>query len=292
MSSESNDSCRRIEPLTGPFSDGALDPTETVQVEEHIASCSGCRERVMFTHALRRSVKRSASDALPADIRARLVERVRAEEKQATVTALASAPARAEPIERMPSLASRALVPVAAAAALALVWGSLARRPAAGSDGELVRTAGFADDVVHDLVAEHSRPLPPERTDPREVRQLERYVGVPVRVPRFRARKDMRFVGGRVLAVNHERTAMLQYEVGEGAAAQRVSVFVYDPRRITMVNPALAPRAVGSAQVRVGSADGYSVAVVQHDGVGYALASDLDPDSSAELAALADYVDP
>lgn len=292
MSTEPSDSCRRVEPLTGPFSDGALDPTETVLVEEHIASCGACRERVMFAHALRRSVQRAASDALPSDVRARLLERVRAEAKPAPVAVAESvvAPSVTARRERVPSIASRALVPVAAAAALALVWGSLARRPAAGSDGEIVRSAGL--DVVHDLVAEHSRPLPPERTDPREVRQLERYVGVPVRVPRFRARKDMRFVGGRVLAVHHERTAMLQYEVGEGATAQRVSVFVYDPRRFPMANPALAPRAVGSAEVRVGSADGYSVAVVQRDGVGYALASDLDPESSAELAALADYVDP
>ena len=40
---------------------------------------------------------------------------------------------------------------------------------------------------------------------------------------------------------------------------------------------------VGTAEVRVGQADGHSVAVTQRDGVGYAFATDLDPMESAEL---------
>ena len=39
---------------------------------------------------------------------------------------------------------------------------------------------------------------------------------------------------------------------------------------------------------RVGRANGYSVAVTQRAGVGYALASDMDTEKSAQLAALTD----
>jgi hypothetical protein len=47
----------------------------------------------------------------------------------------------------------------------------------------------------------------------------------------------------------------------------------------------LAPRAIGTAEVRVGREKGYSVAATQRAGVGYLIASDLDPDQSAQFAA-------
>ena len=48
-----------------------------------------------------------------------------------------------------------------------------------------------------------------------------------------------------------------------------------------------APSGNGTAEVRVGREKGYSVAATQRAGVGYLLASDLDPDESAQIAALA-----
>jgi anti-sigma factor RsiW len=137
-------------------------------------------------------------------------------------------------------------------------------------------------------VAEHSHPLPPERTDPKDVRAFEQYVGVPVHPANFERRAGARLVGGRMIPVNRERAAMLQYEIGQGQEIRRVSVLVYDPRRIQVHGGELAPRAVGTAEVRVGRSNGYSVAVTQRAGVGYAVASDLDTDKSAQLAALAE----
>jgi hypothetical protein len=46
------------------------------------------------------------------------------------------------------------------------------------------------------------------------------------------------------------------------------------------------PRPVGTAEVRVGREKGYSVAAAQRAGVGYIVAGDLDPDRSAQLAAM------
>ena len=79
---------------------------------------------------------------------------------------------------------------------------------------------------------------------------------------------------------------MLQYEVPQqNGEVRRVSIFVFDPRRIQVNDSDLSARPVGTAQVRVGHQNGYSVAVMQsNDGVGYALASDMDEDETAELA--------
>ena len=62
---------------------------------------------------------------------------------------------------------------------------------------------------------------------------------------------------------------------------------MYDPRKIQIAGSGFSPRAVGTSQVQVGQENGYSVAVTQNGGVGYAVASDLGTDQSAELAALA-----
>jgi hypothetical protein len=179
------------------------------------------------------------------------------------------------PFGRARNLAQRAAFPLSAAAALAMVYHAQIRK-----QQQVNATSG---ESLGDIIAEHSRPLPPESSDPKQVRQFERYVGVPVRPPVFA--QNARLVGGRVLPVQRERAAMLQYEVERNGQPQRVSVFIYDPKKIHVDGPDLAPRAVGSSEFRVGRSNGYSVAVTQREGVGYVVASDLDPDLSADLIA-------
>lgn len=307
--------CRGVEALLEAHADGQLDAARTLELEAHLEGCEGCRERVAFELALKGSLKRAARSPAPGDARARILARVAEARAEALLDdandsrALAPFAAAAAPLAAatddvaLPSLEDaapeppsaprrwtrqvRTAVPFAAAAGVFALW-SMASHDAARGVTTTTRSAdmalaGFGDEIMRDLVAEHSHPLPPERTDPREVRALERYVGVPVRVVRL-PKANARFVGGRVLAVHRERAAMLQYELGDGERAQRVSVFVYDPRRVQVHSAALTPRAVGSSEVAVGQADGYSVAVTQRRGVGYAVATDLDVDTSAQLA--------
>jgi anti-sigma factor RsiW len=132
--------------------------------------------------------------------------------------------------------------------------------------------AGFGDELLEELVAEHPRPLPPERTDPVGVRGFEKYVGVPVRPGGF-GRAGARLVGGRLLPVHQERAAMPQYEIGNGAEVRRVSVLIYDPRRIQVNDD--NPRERG----------GLNVAVTQRAGVGYACASAGNDDCDQFVAA-------
>src|SRR5262249_42108532 len=140
-----------------------------------------------------------------------------------------------------------------------------------------------------DLVAEHARPLPSEYRNEKDVQACEQYVGVPVHAGRLQ-RAGARLVGARMLPVHQERAAVLHYEIAQGGEMRRVSLFVYDPRRIQVGSniPELSRREVGAAEMLVGRTGGYSVAVTQRAGVGYALATDLDPEGSAQLAALVD----
>ncbi len=67
-----------------------------------------------------------------------------------------------------------------------------------------------------------------------------------------------------------------------------MTIFVYDPRNVQISHVGLAPRAVGTAEAKVGREQGYSVAVTQHRGVGYTIASDLDSEANADLVATVD----
>ncbi len=301
--------CKKFTHLLGAYADGQLDATTLLDVDEHVTYCETCRERIELDRAIRGSLKKvvreagkiegSGADGMRARLAAAmLAESARAEARLEDGGGLgldtfrsprnATESMRARAARNKASASWRTIVPLASAAALAMVWGAATRGPLARStDGETVRS-GMDDALLEEFVAEHSHPLPPERTDPKDVRAFEQYVGVPVHPAIFERRAGARLVGGRMIPVNRERAAMLQYEIGQGQEIRRVSVLVYDPRRIQVHGGELAPRAVGTAEVRVGRSNGYSVAVTQRAGVGYAVASDLDTDKSAQLAALAE----
>jgi anti-sigma factor RsiW len=274
--------CRdRIRTL-GPYLDGECDPAQMIEIDDHVAGCETCREEVQLLRAMRASMRRVVRTPASAGLRDRIgnamtAELVRDERADRDVDDDFG------PSPLMVRLASgRRMAPIAAAAALALLWGVAARGTATATKEE---HAGFGDELLKELVAEHSQPLPPEAITPQAVRGLERYVGVPIRPPSFGG-DGARLVGGRIVPLRQQRAAMLQYVVGSGDDARRVSVFVYDAQKIEVGTDNFAPRAVGTAEVRVGRERGYSVAATQRGGVGYLVTSDLDQDKDARLAAM------
>lgn len=299
----SSEGCKATARLLGAHLDGQLDAVKTLEVEDHLSTCEVCRERLALDRALRGSLKKAVKSTAPDDVRSRMLTAMMAETaREAGRLTEEDDVASRSPIalERPRNDAKpgrgmlrhwRTMLPLASAAALALAWGSAAKQPVAqGSAG--LTSAGFGnDELLREFVAQHSRPLPPEQTDPKQVRQLERYVGVPVHVQQFAPfsqNQNARFVGGRVVPVHgSERAAMLQYELSQGTNVQRVTVFVYNPRNVQVGGAHLAPRAIGTAEVRVGQTDGYSVVVREQGGVGYTYASDLDPETSAKMVAAA-----
>ena len=277
-------SCRDHARLLGAYLDGELEAAQLLDIEGHVSACEQCRERVALDRATRVSLKRQMKLAAPP---LEQMEGLRARALMAMTAERARGDAREERTVAAAGFGWRSMVPLASAAAIALAFGSMGKEVVTpGGNSDTVH-AGFGDDLLAELIAEHSRPLPPERTDPKEVRALEQYVGVPVHPASFE-KTGARLVGGRILPMNHQqRAAMLQYVIGTGAGQQRVSVFIYDPSKVEVHGAQLAPRAVGTSEVRVGKANGYSVAITQRDGVGYAVASELDTDQSAQLAVMA-----
>jgi anti-sigma factor RsiW len=270
------DACKTIGLFVGAQLDGQLDPVKTLEVEEHLAACETCAERLTLQRAIRGSLKKTVKTTAPDDVKARML------------AAMAGETARVEqrdepaPSKKPPTMLRhwRTMLPLASAAALALAWGAASNQPIPNVTSDVMR-AGFGnDDLLKDFVNAHSKAYPPESTD---TRQLSRYVGVPVRAPHI---ENAKFVGSRLYTVHGgEAAAMLQYELRDG---QRMTLFVYNPQSVRIAPSNLAPRTVGTAQLPAGRMNGYSVVVTQHDGVGYAAASDLDPDQSAKLVSVVD----
>jgi anti-sigma factor RsiW len=274
--------CRDRARMLGSYLDGELEAAKLLDIDEHVGGCETCREEVQLLRATRGSLRRVVRTSAPSGLRDRVGSAMAAERAREDLRADGHGVALASKLFGAGPGSWRTVVPVATAAAIALIWGAAARGGTPAVMNESL--AGFGDDLLAELVAEHSQPLPPEATNAQAVRGLERYVGFPVQPGSFE-RSGAHLVGGRVVPLRSQRSLMLQYVVGTGDEARRFSVLVYDAQKI-QVTANLAPRAVGTAEVRVGREKGYSVAAAQRAGVGYLLASDLDPDKNAQLAAM------
>jgi len=276
--------CRDRARLLGSYLDGELEAAKLIEIDEHVAGCETCREEAQLLRAMRGSLKRVVRTSAPAGLRDRIDVAMIAERTREDVRAESEAEALGAKAALVSLSSWRTMVPLATAAALALVWGA-ATRSTQGTSTEA--RAGFGDDLLAELVMDHQQQLPLDAKDADGVRGLERYVGVPVHPGSFeRGSINARLVGARVVPLHAQRAAMLQYVVGTGDDARRVSVIVYDAQKIEIGTANLAPRAVGGAEVRVGREKGYSVAATQRAGVGYLVTGDLDPDRSAQLAAM------
>ncbi len=275
--------CRDGARMLGSYLDGELAAARLIEIDEHVGACETCREEVQLLRAMRGSLKRVVRSGAPSALRDRIGNAMTAERARGEAMGAGNAAAFVGSASVLAMASWRTMVPLATAAAIALMWGASTRGPQSAT-----RQAGIplpGDDLLAELVAEHSQPLPPEVSNSQGVRGLERWVGVPVSPASFE-RGGARLVGGRVVPLRSQRAAMLQYVVGSGDDARRLSVLVYDAQKIEGGIANLAPRAIGTAEVRVGREKGYSVAATQRAGVGYLLASDLDPEKSAQLAAM------
>jgi anti-sigma factor RsiW len=271
--------CRHFAPLLEPFRDGELSPAEVVDVEAHLDECERCAERVRLGEALRASLKqfvRSEAQVTEA-FQLRIAQALAAErEREERLDSPGEVHGR--------MLSWRGIVPIAAAAAVVMVWAASANNRAI--DGGHVAKADVAaapasvEKLLEELVANHQRSAGPQFTEQTLLPQLEPEVGVPVRAPNFK-QYGARWEGVSVVPVSNQRAASLRYRI----AGHRLTVYIYDASRVP-VRSTLQQRVVRDEPVYVGSRHGVSIAATERsNGVGYAIATDLNKDESAELVA-------
>jgi anti-sigma factor RsiW len=271
--------CRHFVPLLEPFRDGELTPAQVVDVEAHLVECERCAERVRLGEAMRASLKEMVRADAP--VGAAFEERIR--------LALAAEREREERMDpandsHVRMLSWRSIMPIAAAAAVVMVWAASADNRTTDIATTPSRAANMSspasvEKLLEDLVANHERSSP-QFTEPTLLPQLEPEVGVPVKMPNFKP-FGAHWEGVSVVPVSNQRAASLRYRL----AGHKLTVYIYDASRVP-VRTTLQQRLVRDEPVYVGSRHGVSIAATERsNGVGYAVATDLNKDESAELVA-------
>ena len=271
--------CRHFVPLLEPFRDGELSPADVVDVEAHLVECERCAERLRLGQAMRGSLKEAVRATAPVtesfEARIRLAlaaegereERINAHETQGRM------------------LSWRSIMPIAAAAAAVMVWAASAnnRTTDGGSHQagmDTLASPASVEKLLEDLVSNHQHSAGPQFTEQGLLPQLESEVGVPVKAPNFK-QYGAAWEGVSIVPVSNQRAASLRYRI----AGHRLTVYVYDASRMP-VRTTLKERLVRDEPVYVGSRHGVSIAATErNNGVGYAIATDLNNDESAELVA-------
>jgi anti-sigma factor RsiW len=272
--------CHQFMPLLEPLQDGELTTAQVAEVEQHLDECGLCAERVRLAEAMRASLKQVVRADAP--VSAAFEERIR--------MALAAEGEREERLDpehdahgRM--LSWRSIGPIAAAAAVVMVWAASANNR---TNDVTTQRAGIyqsaspasVEKLLEALVKNHEESTEQQFTEPELLPQLEPEVGVPVRLPNFK-QYGARLESLGVVPVSNQRAASIRYRI----AGHKLTVYVYDASRMP-VRTTLQQRVVRNEPVYVGSRYGVSIAARERrDGIGYAVATDLNNDESAELVA-------
>lgn len=252
--------CATIERYVDAFVDGEVDASARIEVEKHLSSCAGCRDRLEFTGWLKKSLQREARTRAPDALRARVQEALREERESG-------------PFGRIDT-SWRATAAVAAVALLIFGVGRSLQSP-----GDVFQ-AGVAP-LLEDVVRSHARPYPTEVDRGDQVpKYFEQRVGFNVRQVEF-GDPSVHFLGARSVQVGGRHAVSLQYEV----RGRRVSVVAFrPPARAGQIGERVES---GGRSVRYVRVQDHVVPLVEHGGVLYAVVGDLEPEDGLRLAARA-----
>lgn len=285
--------CEVFRRHVGAVADGEVDPDTQIEFEQHLATCGPCRVHLSFARGFKQRVREAAEQwpGAPADLTDRIRKALDAEDAR-RIAALPGVPVGASQTDRPPlgmagvrllPLKAKVAVPAAAAAvALAVLAAREGGNPLGLEESLTVdASAAGAPSIFEDVVRRHSSEHPAEVSGPPTTvaSWFRGKLRFPVRPIEFTTARDVRLVGARISNVRDREAAAFFYVVG----GHRVTVMVFEP-------PVPVDRLARRANIRgrgvyYGLAHGYTVPVVEYDGLTYAIAGDLDRRSLLMLAA-------
>ena len=271
--------CRKVVTLLDAYADGELEPEHVLEIEGHLADCEGCSARLQLEHATRKSLRRQVyAGAQPsAAFQERILASMQAEAEREAVAELDSG-------RRGGPLSWASIVPLAAAAAIALLWSAKVDHAPSKTKNAPVSVAATTtpvnfEQVLDELIDRHIDRSSPEVTEPALLDGMEPQVGVPVHFPSL-AQYGARWQGGKVVPIRNQRAASLRFLVD----GHRMTVYVYNSEHFPVAT-SFKRRVVRNEPVYTGWKRGYSIATTDRHGVGYAVATDLGEDEGAEIVA-------
>ncbi len=260
--------CREVERYVDTFIDFEFAEPERLEVEAHLLSCPPCRRLVQERSAEKTSLRVAAPRPSASMALRQRIERVLEEEDQGAAHKPVSVPVLPK---RFPS---RWALPVLFLALPLYLF--LSHRP-------------LSPPAIADSIVRHQRNLPAEVSgDPRVVlRWFDGKVPFAVRALRLEPMASLR--GGRISSIGNREAAYLIYDShgdshGDGQSG-KISVFIFDPDEVAMVTG--RRQMIHSHEVYLQGEKGYHVALFRDQGLGYAIAGDLDEPDLIRLIASA-----
>lgn len=280
-------SCERLRSLWETFLDGELPSAQVLELQAHLDACARCSESLALSDAIRRTARQlvyddaPVTDAFRARIQGALVSEARDEHEELERAR------RRRWLSRAPQASLGAALAMAAAL---LMW--LRADESKDVDGHELAASGSSatrdgrtshmlgpQELLDLFIDYHTAPPTPEVTEPKLVPELERDVGVRVPFPSLAA-YGAEWQGGSLVHVPRTKpAAYLRYRTRD---AHSVTVYVYNASRIPL-HASMKQRMFREEPVYERSWRGYSIAAQLRQGVGYAVATDLDETRSAEL---------
>lgn len=241
------------------YVDGELSPSLMFEFETHVANCRDCQVQVHFAQRLKRSLQShlAAPDAPPS--------------LRMGVAAVLSQEAYAGGQRRAVQRGGAAVL--AAAAAMAIYF-------AGGTAPTLFGTqqAGVVMPVFGDIVKRHRDPAPTE-IETQEPERAARWVGdnlgLRIETVAFDA-PQVRLVGARLSHVGSHRAAKLYYSVGDRRLTAVVFEATPEVRGFLQQEPTVRHATVRGRDVTYYSVQGYTVPILEHNGLIYGFTGDMD----------------
>ncbi|MFU8802499.1 MAG: anti-sigma factor family protein [Bradymonadaceae bacterium] len=254
--------CDDFAPFIPTYVDEEFDERERAEMEAHLTVCDCCRSKVetqlTFKHEFRACLSVSRA---PEQLRLRIVEQLEGLERDGDARGFRMRMVRTAWVAG----------PIAAMVALVVMLPEFTI--ASAESGQLP--------VIEQTVDWHQGNYPLEVTasDPAEVaRWFRGKVDFSVRLPHFpEGRANL--LGGRIAHVQDRRAAFVLYEV-DGA---KLSVLLFHGDDLKV--PREGIRNVGERDIVLLNTKGYGIAVLQDNGVTYAMTSELSEDRLSDLVA-------
>lgn len=269
--------CRVVQRHLSAFVDSELEPTAALELEAHLVGCGSCALQRTFVGSLKSEIHRQlAPVSAPAHLRARIEE------------ALATVPIETE-AEARPNSHVWAIA-LSVAASVLLVTGSLINTDR-GPSSPYVTAASNPLDVVREVVDRHKDHLPVEISTPVPEQATSWFrdkVGFRVRGVEF-TEPRVHFEGARMAQVGNNLAARLYYRVGDS----QLTVVMFKPThpidQVLSSDNGVMKMRVSGREVPYRKLQGYTVPIVQEDGIVYAFTGDLDERMLLQLVATARF---
>ncbi len=284
--------CTLFHGMANAYVDGELLCQEQAELLDHLQHCIHCREYVAWLRAMRESLKKTATARAPkasTDLHRKAMLAIQKNRL----------PPRREPKQFDQMIGKPALALATAAGFLAAMAADTPRWRHHGAEvakANTLPTTSFEkaiedissamnlkpnlDSLLDDLVELHRKPPRPETTDFNVLARFDTEVGIPIRKPALPS-MDAHFEGGRLYATQRARAVQFQYRV---ASKHRFSLYMLDPQVLrSAISAGLLAEYHNETPVYVGHRHGFSVAAAERNGVGIAVAGDLNEDETTRV---------